>query len=84
VTHPFHPLAGQQFELYSAAQNCGEERVYYLDGVGELVSIPAQWTDAVPADPFTVVAAGRSALRVGELLRLVKSVKDWKEKSTEV
>jgi hypothetical protein len=84
VTHPFHPLAGQQFELYSAAQNCCEERVYYLDGVGELVSIPAQWTDAVPTDPFTVVAAGRSALRVAELLRLVKSVKDWKEKSTEV
>lgn len=84
MTHPFHPLAGQQFELFSTAQNCGEERVYYLDGFGELVSIPAQWTDAVPADPFIAVAAGRSVLRVAELLRLVKAVRDWKEKSTEV
>jgi len=84
VTHPFHPLAGQQFELFSTAQNCGEERVYYLDDVGELVSIPAQWTDAVPVDPFVAVAAGRSALRVTELLRLVKAVRDLKEKSPEV
>lgn len=84
MTHPFHPLAGQQFELFSSVQNWGEERVYYLDSVGELVSIPSQWTDAVPADPFIAVAAGRSALRVTELVQLVKALRDLRKKSPEV
>ncbi|MGI0133392.1 MAG: DUF5372 family protein [Candidatus Micrarchaeaceae archaeon] len=80
MTHPFHPLTGQQFELFSSVQNWGEERVYYLDSVGELVSIPAQWTDAVPADPFIAVAAGSSALRVTELVQLVKALRELREK----
>ena len=62
-------------------QNWGEERVYYLDSVGELVSIPARWTDAVPADPFVTVAAGRSTLRISELLQLTKCAMEMKEKS---
>jgi hypothetical protein len=65
-------------------QNWSEERVYYLDGVGELVSIPAPWTDAVPGDSFIAVAAGRSALRTSELLQLIKYVKEMKENTTQL
>ena len=32
------------------------------DENGQLFSLPAAWTDAVAADPFVVVAAGRCAV----------------------
>jgi len=35
-----------------------------------LRKIPAGWTDVVADDPFVVVAAGRSAFRVADLLTL--------------
>jgi hypothetical protein len=34
------------------------------------VSLPAEWTDAVAADPFVVVSAGRSPFHVAGLLEL--------------
>jgi hypothetical protein len=34
------------------------DRVYFYDGGGALVALPAEWTDAVPDDPFVVVAGG--------------------------
>ena len=37
-------------------------------------SLPANWTDLVAEDPFNVVAAGRAALRVHELLELVQLI----------
>lgn len=48
----------------------GEERVYFLDSAGQMQRIPATWTDAVGEDPFVAVAAGRSPLRVEDLLQL--------------
>ena len=38
VTHPFHPLQGQQFVLVQVRLNWGEERVYYLDANDRLRS----------------------------------------------
>ena len=51
--------------------NWGEDRVYFHDEDGQLVSLPAAWTSAVPPDPFVVVADGRSAFHFQQLLRLV-------------
>jgi hypothetical protein len=55
VTHPFHPLAGRDFEFVAYRQNWGEDRVHLHDENGQLFSLPAAWTDAVAADPFVVV-----------------------------
>lgn len=74
VTHPFHPLAGREFEFVKRRRNWQLDRVYFVDGVGELVSLPAEWTDAVAADPFVVVAAGRSPFHVEGLLELSELV----------
>jgi hypothetical protein len=49
----------------------GEERVYFLDTSGRMKRLPAAWTDVVGEDPFVVVSAGRSPLRVDDLLELV-------------
>lgn len=74
VTHPFHPLAGREFEFVKRRRNWRQDRVYFCDDVGELVSLPAEWTDVVAADPFVVVAAGRSPFHVSGLLELSELV----------
>ncbi len=70
VPHPFHPLAGQQFELAVRKHNWAEDRVFLVVDDGALRSLPSAWTDVDPPDPFVVIAAGRSAFRVEDLLAL--------------
>jgi hypothetical protein len=59
------------------AQNWREDRVWFHDTADRLRSLPADWTSAVAEDSFNVVAAGRAALRVGELLELVRLIEEW-------
>ena len=68
MTHPFHPLCGRDFEFVAYRQNWGEDRVHLRDENGQLFSLPAAWTDAVAADPFVVVAAGRCPFTTDGLL----------------
>jgi hypothetical protein len=79
VTHPFHPLYGREFRLVDFRQTWGEERVYFHDEAGQVVRLPARWTNAKPADAFAVVAAGRCRFRVDDLLRLVDLVERLQE-----
>jgi hypothetical protein len=71
ITHPFHPLFGQELDLVIRRHNWGEDRVFHRDRNGHTASLPTRWTSAVPDDPFLVVSAGRSTLRVDDLLELV-------------
>jgi hypothetical protein len=52
--------------------NWGENRVYFHDEQGRLVSLPAAWTSVFSPDPFVVLSAGRSAFRVQDLLELAR------------
>ena len=70
MTHPFHPLAGREFDLVVRKHNWAEDRVFFFGDDGELRSVPAGWTDVDPGDPFVVVAGGRSAFRVDDLVSL--------------
>jgi hypothetical protein len=74
VTHPFHPLAGQEFEFVKRRKNWRADRVYVFDAAGELASLPAEWTDVVAGDRFVVVAAGRSPFHIAGLLELSELV----------
>ncbi len=56
--------------------NWGEDRVYFHDEDGRLVSLPAGWTSVNPQDPFVVTSAGRSLLRVDDLVKLVDLVRE--------
>lgn len=76
MTHPFHPLAGREFDLVVRKHTWAEDRVFFVADDGRLCSVPAGWTDVVAADPFVVVAAGRSPLRVAELLALAALIED--------
>jgi len=70
ITHPFHPLLGQELDVVELRPHWGEERVFYRDRRGHLASLPARWTSAAPEDPSIATGAGRSAFRVRDLLEL--------------
>ena len=74
VTHPFHPLAGQRFELVDRYRTWGEDRVYYHTATGELKSLPAGWTDVDEPDPFVVIGAGRASFRPADLWAVVQLI----------
>ena len=50
----------------------GEDRVFFLDEEGTQRSLSRGWTSAADLDPFVALAAGRSAVRVEDLLVLVE------------
>jgi hypothetical protein len=85
VTHPFHPLSGQQFPLLAHRFSWGEPRVFFLDPQTHQVrSLPAVWTDQVPLDSFVRQAAGRAILRLTDLQALVQLLHDLHDPSQEV
>lgn len=78
VVHPFHPLAGQEFELVTYRKAWGEDRVYFRDEVGCLHHMPVGWTSAIEPDAFQRIAAGRCRFRSDDLLRLADLVERLK------
>jgi hypothetical protein len=74
VTQRFHPLFGRELEFVKRRRNYGDDLVYVYGLDGELLPLPAQWTDAVPPDPFVEVAAGRAPFRTEDLLELAGRV----------
>ncbi len=72
MVHPFHPWCGREFSLVTCRLNWGEQRVYFHDDDGRLVSIPLSWTSLAPVDPFVNVSAGRAAFRFEDLLELAE------------
>jgi uncharacterized protein DUF5372 len=78
VTHPYHPLFDQQFDLIIYRHNWKEKRVYFHNAEGRLVSVPVGWTSLVAEDPFVVIAAGRCYFRVADLVALVDLIEGVK------
>ena len=74
MTHRFHPLFGQELEFVKRRKNYGDDVVYVCGLDGELLPLPAQWTDAVPADLFVEAAAGRAPFRTEDLVELAGRV----------
>ena len=58
--------------LVAVRQTWGEDRVFFLDEEGTQRSLLRSWTDAADRDPFVAFAAGRSVVRVADLLALVE------------
>jgi hypothetical protein len=83
VTHPFHPLYGQQFEMLSYRHNWGEYRVTFYQTPDRVRALPATWTSLAPSDPSVVLAAGRAAFRVADLLQLSQLVHRIEERKEE-
>ena len=76
MTHPYHPLGGQRFELAAANREFGEERVFYRDSDNRMQYLPRRWTSLAAPDPFVITAAGRAYFRPQELVRLAELIKE--------
>ena len=76
VTHPYHPLCGQTFELAAQNKEFGEDRVFYRDADGRMRYLPARWTSMAAPDPFVIAAAGRTYFRLEDLIRVAELIKD--------
>jgi hypothetical protein len=63
-------LYGQQFEILNYRHNWGEYRVTFYETPDHVRTLPAAWTSLVPPDPSVVLAAGRAAFQVKDLLAL--------------
>lgn len=74
VTHPFHPLRGQTFEVLAVRNNWGGDRVSYLDAKGQLRTLPLEWTDVHGPDLLVTIGGERAFFRadlLGQLRRLI-------------
>ena len=76
MTHPFHPLYGQEFEYVTHNKCWGVNRVSMIDSEEQLFSLPMQWTSASVADPFLVQAGDRCIFHFSELLTLARLLQE--------
>jgi hypothetical protein len=85
ITHPFHPLFGQQFSLLAQRYAWSEWRVFFHDPTtGHLRSLPTIWTNLAPPDPFVAFASGRAILRLTDLQALIRLLDDCEAALQEV
>ena len=70
VTHPFHPLSGQQLVCVGQRYNRYGTRLLLEADDGPVCSVPPQWTDVVAPDPETVLGGQRALFRLADLLEL--------------
>ena len=74
VTHPFHPLRGQEFERVSFPHGRCEQLVCYHNAQGQLRKLPIGWTSLKPVDVFELIAQGRALFRPEDLAVLAALV----------
>jgi len=70
ITHPFHPLTGQELDLVCRRRHWGEDRVVCRTPDGTLHTVTSDLTDVDPPNDFQRIAAGRAAFRTVDLLAL--------------
>ncbi len=78
IIHPFHPLRNTEFEIDAIMTTPGERRVFFYNHKGRKSSVPLDWTDIEPQDPFVIVSAGRSLFRTKDLLGLARLLSEIK------
>jgi len=74
VTHPFHPLSGQQLLCVEERYNRFRKMLLLERDNGAVCPVPPQWTDVVAADPEIVLGGGRALFRVADLLELAQLI----------
>ena len=78
VTHPFHPLYGQEFEIIKYKRIQGSDRVFFYQKDGSIGSLPLAWCDLRSPDPYLDIEGKHSPFRVEDLLKLSDIIKEVK------
>ncbi|MGO9837458.1 MAG: DUF5372 family protein [Polyangiaceae bacterium] len=74
MTHPFHPLGGQELVCIGKRYNRYGTRLLLQVGEETVCSVPPQWTDDVAPDPEIAIGERRAVVRVADLLELAELV----------
>jgi hypothetical protein len=74
VTHPFHPLSGQQFIWVGERYSRYGRRLLLQINDQIVCSVPPQWTDLVAPDPEIVMGERRALFRLADLMELARLV----------
>jgi len=74
ITHPFHPLSGQQLACVGERYTRYGRRLLLQVDEAAVCAVPPQWTDRVAPDPEIVIGAQRALFRVADLLELARLV----------
>ena len=74
ITHPFHPLVGQQFVRVAERSSRHGDRVWYEAADGSVATIPLAWTDLATLEPFLALAEGKAHFRPEDLMELAELV----------
>ena len=78
VTHPFHPLFGQEFNILFRRCIDGEDYLFFQNVENHNNNISAHWTSLKPPNPYVEISGGRSLFRPRDLSELVQFAKDIK------
>ena len=79
ITHPFHPLHGQEYRLVEYRRDWGRQQAVFRDANDELFAVPLDWTDLTEAtDPFITLSEGRAFARPVDLLALRELIEEVK------
>jgi hypothetical protein len=89
VTHPFHPLSGQQFSCAGERYNRYGRRLLLQIDEQIVCSVPPQWTDLIAPDPEIVMGKRRALFRLADLVELARLIerlgrRDSMERSNDV
>jgi hypothetical protein len=74
VTHPFHPLSGQQLPCVGERYNRYGKTLLLQSDDGVIYAVRPQWTDVVAPDPEIVLGGGRTLFRAADLLELAQLI----------
>ena len=74
ITHPFHPLSGQQFACVGERRNRYGRRLLLQVDDATVCCVPQQWTDLDVPDPEIIIGECRALFRVADLVELARLV----------
>jgi len=72
ITHPFHPLRGQQFPILKTRRVAGIDTVILKGTAGGTFAVPLAWTDRAKPSPWEAVGKNPPQLDVPSLWTLVE------------
>jgi hypothetical protein len=74
VTHPFHPLSGQQLACVGERYTRYGRRFLLQVDEATVCAVPPQWTDRATPEPEIVLGEQQALFRVTDLRELVRLV----------
>lgn len=74
ITHPFHPLSGQQLVWVGERYTRYGRRLLLQVDEATVCAVPPQWTDLVAPDPEIIIGKHRALVRVADLVELARLI----------